>query len=149
MLQQQHKIKNITYSPAPAFNLDEEYAVQHFTSSLIKENLIQSAHDISEGGLFICLMEKSFNRQLGFELFSDKNIRKDAFFFGESQGRIVISCTAAQEEDIRRKAAATGIPVWHAGIVTNDEVRIDGHNWGKVSDWKKLYDEALDNLLND
>ncbi len=143
-----HKIKNITYSPAPAFDLDEEFTVQHFTSSLIKENLIQSAHDISEGGLFTCLIEKAFHRALGFELSSDKNIRKDAFFFGESQGRIVISCTAAQEEEIRRKAAATGIPVWHAGSVIKDEVRVDGNNWGTVASWKKLYDEALDNYLN-
>lgn len=143
-----HKIRNVAYSPAPAFDLDEEYAVQHFAASLIKEKLVASAHDISEGGLFVCLMEKGFNRTLGFNINSDKNLRTDAFFFGESQGRIVITCNAVQEENIRRRAAATGIPVWHAGLVTDGSITIDGNHWESVAYWKKLYEEALGHHLN-
>jgi phosphoribosylformylglycinamidine synthase len=46
-----HKLKGVEYSPAPHFELDEEFAVQKFVASIIHEKLINSAHDISEGGL--------------------------------------------------------------------------------------------------
>ncbi|MBW7952283.1 MAG: phosphoribosylformylglycinamidine synthase subunit PurL, partial [Chitinophagaceae bacterium] len=44
-----HKIKGIEFSPAPAFDLEEEFNVQQFIATLIKEKIINSAHDISEG----------------------------------------------------------------------------------------------------
>src|SRR5690606_37761498 len=42
-----HKICGVEYSPAPYFNLDDEYQVQQCISGLIKKNLIESAHDVS------------------------------------------------------------------------------------------------------
>ncbi|MDE3253257.1 MAG: phosphoribosylformylglycinamidine synthase subunit PurL, partial [Bacteroidota bacterium] len=91
-----HKLKNIAYSPAPYFNLEEEVAVQEFITHAIKEKWLQSAHDISEGGLAITLLESGFFRELGFEVEAETDIRKDAYWFGEAQGRVVVSCTAEQ-----------------------------------------------------
>ena len=59
---------------------------------LIKEGLIASAHDVSEGGLFITLLESAFHRNLGFDVVaSDYSIRKDGYWFGEAQSRVVVS----------------------------------------------------------
>ena len=55
--------------------MDEEYAVQKFISSLIKEKIIVSAHDISEGGLIVALIESAFNRNLGFDVSADKKMK--------------------------------------------------------------------------
>ena len=63
-----HKIKGVELSPAPYFDIDEEFAVQKFVSSIIKEKIIISAHDISEGGLIVALLESGFNRNLGFDV---------------------------------------------------------------------------------
>src|SRR6185436_16555203 len=88
-----HKIRNVELSPAPLLDLDEEYAVQKFISSLIKEKLILSAHDISEGGLIVALFESGFNHNLGFDIAADNGeIRLDAFWMGEAQSRVVVSC---------------------------------------------------------
>lgn len=46
-----HKIIGEEYSPCPFFEIDEEYNLQQIISTLIKNKLIQSAHDVSEGGL--------------------------------------------------------------------------------------------------
>jgi phosphoribosylformylglycinamidine (FGAM) synthase-like enzyme len=64
-----HMVRGVDFSPAPYFDLEEEYELQQVTSQLIREDLIESAHDISDGGLFVTLLEKSFNRGLGFQVF--------------------------------------------------------------------------------
>src|SRR5688572_5960380 len=61
-----HRILDVKFSPAPHFDLDEEYALQKKLSEAFHKKMIRSAHDVSEGGLFITLCESSFNRELGF-----------------------------------------------------------------------------------
>ena len=61
-----HKICGVEFSPAPYFNLDEEFRLHETVSMLIDKKIIESAHDISEGGLFVTLAESAFNRSLGF-----------------------------------------------------------------------------------
>ncbi|MBG9374905.1 phosphoribosylformylglycinamidine synthase subunit PurL [Panacibacter sp. DH6] len=142
-----HKLKRVEYSPAPYFELDEEFAVQKFVASLIHEKIISSAHDISEGGLAITLLEKGFNRNLGFEVNADTDLRKDAYWFGEAQSRVVISCTKQQAESIKQKAAAANIPVTTLGSVTSGEIKVNSENWGNIGDWKNKYDTAIEKIL--
>ena len=60
--------------------------------------MIQSAHDVSEGGLFVSLLESSINGNLGFDITTSSEIRKDAFLFGESQSRVAISVSEIDED---------------------------------------------------
>ena len=53
-------------SPAPKFDLDAEYEVQKTITKLIRAGVIESAHDVSDGGLFIALLESAFTNNLGF-----------------------------------------------------------------------------------
>lgn len=85
------KYHGVEFSPAPSFELEEEFRLQQLTSNLIKQKLIESAHDVSEGGLFITLLESAMTDHLGMEVRSTKAIRKDAYWFGESQSRIVVT----------------------------------------------------------
>ncbi|CAN5768448.1 phosphoribosylformylglycinamidine synthase subunit PurL [soil metagenome] len=143
-----HKLKGVEYSPAPHFELDEEFAVQKFVASIIHEKLINSAHDISEGGLTVTLLEKGFNRNLGFDVHADFDLRKDAFWFGEAQSRVVISCSKEQAESLKYKAASAGIPVTILGTVTSSEIKVNGESWGNTIAWKEKYDTAIEKLLN-
>src|SRR5690606_20803641 len=76
-----HKVK---LSPSPYFNLDEEFALQAQIKDLIQSDLLQSAHDVSDGGLFITLLEAAMPNNLGFSVETDSDYRKDAYLFGES-----------------------------------------------------------------
>ena len=67
-----HKLHGIEFSPAPHFSLEEEVRLQKAVSELISSSVISSAHDTSEGGLFITLCESGFNRSLGFDVQSTK-----------------------------------------------------------------------------
>lgn len=143
-----HKLKNVAYSPAPYFDLDEELAVQEFVSAIIKEKRINSAHDISEGGLAVTLLESGFTNDLGFNVAAVSELRKDAYWFGEAQGRVVVSCSKLQSEGLQLKAKEAGIPVTELGTVTDGKIIVNGEDWGNSVEWKEKYDTAIEKLLN-
>jgi phosphoribosylformylglycinamidine synthase subunit PurL len=142
-----HKIQGVEFSPAPHFDMAEEMALQQVAADLIKKKLISSAHDISEGGLFVALAESAFPNGLGFDVVaSDFTIRKDAYWFGESQSRIVVSVAPAKVAEFT--AAMKGHPFEELGFVTKGSVEVDGMDWGKVGEWKDKYEKSLENYLN-
>ena len=140
-----HSVLGIAFSPAPAFALEEEFALQQKITLLIRKGIILSAHDVSEGGLFIALLESGFNRQLGFSILTNAAIRKDAFLFGESQSRVVVSVKSNQANALEK--ALSDHPFEKLGEVTKGEIVIDGSNWGTIADWNDQYDNAIGNLL--
>jgi phosphoribosylformylglycinamidine synthase len=141
-------IHGIEHSPAPYFDLDEEFRMQQAVLDLIKEKLIRSAHDISEGGLFISLMESGFNNDKGISVAIDHgDIRADAFWFGEAQGRVVVSVAEDDKNNFEKFITGKNIPFSFLGTVTNSEVRVNGVEWGMLSVWKEKYDNAIGNLL--
>jgi phosphoribosylformylglycinamidine synthase len=139
-----HKIKN---TPAPAFNLDEEYEVQKAVKTLIKERMIQSAHDCADGGLFITLLESAMPGGLGFDIGCDDDIRKDAFLFGEAQSRVIVSVKKSDEDKFIDLMMASNAEFEYLGDVKGKEMVIDGESFGTVSEAKNLFDNTLGELL--
>ena len=143
-----HKICAVEYSPAPHFDLDEEFSVQQAILKLISHKLIESAHDISEGGLFITLLESGFVAGLGFEATQDdSSLRADAFWFGESQSRVVVSVSPSMQDAFESILAASGIKSALLGKVKGKDVVINGDNWGTIASWKSPYDEKIGSLM--
>ena len=143
-----HKICGVEYSPAPHFDLDEEFSVQQAVLKLISQKLIQSAHDVSEGGLFITLLESAFVAGLGFEAVQkDSSLRADAFWFGESQSRVVVSVSPSKQHAFESMLASSGTQSTLLGNVKGKDVVINGENWGAVAAWKSPYDEKIGSLM--
>lgn len=138
-----YSFQGIKESPAPYFNLEEEFAVQQTTLELINRNLIQSANDVSDGGLFITLLECAMPRRFGFDITTDAEIRTDVFLFGEAQGRIVVTVSPSRETHFIDFMMESGIPFTALGHVTKSEIRIDDVSYGFIADLKKTYDNAL------
>jgi phosphoribosylformylglycinamidine synthase len=143
-----NKLKGVAYSPAPYFDLEEEFQLQQLVANLITKRAIKSAHDISEGGLIITLLESAFFNHKGFNVSSNNSdLRKDAYWLGEAQSRVVVSCTAGQLADIENMAKTFGIQTSTVGTVTNGEVLVDNENWGSITNWKNEYDTAIEKKL--
>ncbi|MBZ5855647.1 phosphoribosylformylglycinamidine synthase subunit PurL [Flavihumibacter profundi] len=140
-----HKIMGVEFSPVPSFDIEEEFTLQETISSLIKHKLIESAHDISEGGLLVTLLESGFTSSLGFNISTDPQIRKDAFLFGEAQSRVVVTVkpghVAAFESALKGKVFS------RLGTVTDHAINVDGESWGDISAWKEKYDTAIEKLV--
>lgn len=141
-----HKIKEIEFSPAPHFDLHEEFQLQEIIAKLISEKSVESVHDLSEGGLITALFEASFNRNLGFDVTQEKNtIRSDAYWFGESQSRVLVSVKPEKAELFKK--IINGFPFEQIGAVTTGAIWVEKENWGSVEEWKKNYDEAIGSVM--
>ncbi len=139
----------ILAAPAPYFDLDKEYAMHQVVKQLIKHQVIQSAHDVSDGGLFIALTESSMPNGLGFEIESDSAIRKDAFLFGEAQGRVVVSISPEEQERFIELMATSEVDFSLLGTVSNGYLTVDEEPFGNIMDIKLVYDNVLHVILGE
>jgi len=136
-------VHGIDLSPAPHFDLDEEFHIQHNLKAIIKKEMVESAHDVSEGGLFVALMESAMIRGLGFDIETDTNFRKDAYLFGESQSRVVVSVTEEMEDELVNHLNSHNVPFTKLGEVTEGKLAIDGESFGEIGQWKQTYNDLL------
>ncbi|MEJ7692159.1 phosphoribosylformylglycinamidine synthase subunit PurL [Daejeonella sp.] len=139
----------ITACPAPHFDLEKEYAMHQVIKQLIRQGLIQSAHDISDGGLYITLLESSMPNELGFEIETDSSIRKDAFLFGEAQGRVVVSVKAEQQEEFIELLATSETEFSFLGKVSGGDLTVDETSFGSVDKSQSVYNNVLHNILGE
>ena len=144
-----YSYKGIKLSHAPYFDIDKEANMQKALSDLINQGIIESAHDVSEGGLFIAMLESAMCRNLGFELYTSGEIRLDSFRFGEGQGRVVVTVKAGKENDFIDMLNISNVPCCAVGSVRADGViMVDEEVFGKVSDFKTVYDNAIGDVLD-
>ena len=139
---------NIKQSPAPCFDLDKEYDVQNTITKLIRDGVIESAHDVSDGGLFITLLESSFTNDLGFEIVTSSEVREDAFLFGESPSRVIVSVTETGEDAFLDLLKDLNTPFVLLGHVTKGRISIDSSDFGDICEYKKIYNESLARKLS-
>ena len=142
-----HKIHGVEFSPAPHFELNEEFDLHRVIEKLIKDQLVLSAHDVSEGGIFVTLTESGFNKNLGYQITTNKNFRKDAWLFGEAQSRVIVSVSQQQVAAFETSVGALNVHFEKLGSVTTGAMQIDNENWGDIQEWGKKYDQAIGNLL--
>jgi phosphoribosylformylglycinamidine synthase len=135
-----HGVKN---SPAPEFDLQLEVKLVEVLQELAARNLVNSMHDVSDGGLYIALLESSMPNNLGFDITTPAENRTDAFLFGEAQGRVVVSVSTEKEADFVDFLLEKKFPFNSLGHVTKGELRIDDTSFGFITDEKEKYDNAI------
>lgn len=140
---------NIKESPAPAFNLDFEVRLVQVMQLLAKNNLVQSMHDVSEGGLYVSLIESAIPNKLGFDITTAAEIRQDAYLFGEGQGRAVVSVDSEKEQDFIDLMIDCKIPFSTVGHVTKGEIRVDDISFGYIIDVKDKYENAIGEIMEE
>jgi len=110
-----------TTGDAPYLNLEEEAAVHTAMLALIRNGFVESAHDVSDGGLAVCLAESCIHSGLGadVQLSNAAPARLDALLFGEAQSRIVFSVRpdATLHEELCDLVAGHGAQATRIGTV--------------------------------
>ncbi len=137
----------IDRSPAPYFDLEEERRLHTMLLMLVRKGLINAAHDVSDGGLWVTLVEMGLVRGLGFDIVTDSEIRPDAFLFGEGQGRAVVSVNEAQENDFLDLMRASRVPFILLGHITKGKLVVDDEPFGFIEDARKTYEEAIPKIM--
>ncbi|MBS2212036.1 phosphoribosylformylglycinamidine synthase subunit PurL [Carboxylicivirga mesophila] len=137
-------ILNIKKSAAPYYDAEEEKELQAAVMQMIKKGLVRSVHDVSNGGLFFSLLESAIPMEFGFDITSDAEIRKEAFLFGETQSRVVVSVAPEKQDDFVDFMMETDVPFSILGHVTKGEVRIDDESYGYISELKEAFEQKLE-----
>lgn len=122
------RIHNQIKGNAPELSLEDEKILCETVTELIDKKLINSAHDISDGGLAIALAEACVmnrDKQLGCKIRIKVNGRNDFAMFGESQSRIIISCDKNTEKNVIEILDKSGIGFEIAGIVNGSNLQIN------------------------
>ncbi len=141
------RILGVAGSKVPYFNMQEEIKLQQVVSRLIKGKVLQSAHDVSEGGIFATCLEGGMPHELGFEIETDPNLRADRHLFGEGQSRVVVTIKPDRASELKDILTAENIPFIVLGTVTEGPIRVNMLDFGDICDWKTEYDTALENYL--
>lgn len=115
----------------PTIDIAFEKAVQAACLEAIRTGLVKSAHDVSEGGLAVCLSESCIsdrNAMLGATLDIDPlvkaDLRLDEILFGEGPSRIVVSVDPADFEKLEKCAAKHRAPCYRLGVAGGDHLTI-------------------------
>jgi len=140
-------IHQVAYSPCPHFDIDKEADLQESVKQLIKAKQVVSVHDLSEGGLFIALLESAMSGSKGFVVEQKSEIRKDAYWFGEAQSRVLVSVPNDKSEALEQFLDNKCIPFAILGYVSEENITIDSKELGGIAKWRELYDTALENQL--
>ena len=108
----------------PRIDLDLERRVQLACLEAVREGVLQSAHDCSDGGLAVALAECALAGSLGFTGEWAVQGRPDAALFGEAQSRIVVSLAPDSLPALERIAQAHSVPLTPLGIAGGDSFAI-------------------------
>ena len=140
----------------PSVDLNAEKSLQEFLISQIENGRVRAAHDLSEGGLLVCLSEMLFDTDgLGASVSLNglgQSGRLDALLFGESQARAVIAVRSEDSEAVMRVAEQMQLPADLLGK-TNDSDQLQVEVSGQpiistnVSGLKKAWENAIPNHM--
>lgn len=140
-------VLGVKNTPAPHFNLEAEFALHQFLKHMIQNNLINAAHDVSDGGLWVTLAEMGMSAKLGFDIETPLEFRKDAFLFGESQSRVVVTVPERDKDAFLDFVLENKAPAMLLGHVTKGRFTIDGEEYGSVDEIGELYNNAIGNFM--
>jgi phosphoribosylformylglycinamidine synthase len=138
------KYHEVLESPAPYFDIDEEFELHQNIKNFIDKKLINAAHDCADGGLFVSLVEMAMSSNLGCEIKTVNEIRKDSFLFGESQGRVIVTVSSDQLDSFKNEIKTNGINSLYLGKVSKEShINIDSTNYGMVEDFKEISNNVI------
>jgi phosphoribosylformylglycinamidine synthase len=122
----------ISDSPLPEFNIDNEIKIQGAIKKLNELNLIESASPVGKGGLFFTLLRAAIPNELGFDITTAAETRIDSFLFGEAMGRILVEVNSEKEDEFVDVLTEMKVAFFTLGHITKGEIRIDDNSMGYI-----------------
>jgi phosphoribosylformylglycinamidine synthase len=137
----------------PALELEKEAALQKCVVELIRAGVVESAHDVSEGGLAVTLAESGFRNGVGSKVeLSDSELPAEYVLFGEDASRVVLSCDQSHVSGIKQVAEKHGITAELIGHTTPAlfEISIAGKAVASanIGDLRQAWDKAFERDLH-
>jgi phosphoribosylformylglycinamidine synthase len=144
-------VHGVVLGTPPWIDLAVEKNLQETVRTAIREGLLRSAHDVSEGGLAVALAECSMVApeacRWGVEVEMEGSIRPDTWLFGESQSRVVVSLRRRHLSRLRDLAERAEVPLSVLGEVRGRRLRIGSLVDLAVADVRAAWAGALERRM--
>jgi phosphoribosylformylglycinamidine synthase len=137
----------------PALELEKEAVLQKCIIELIRLGLVESAHDLSDGGLALALAKSGFSNGVGVRInLLSNGLPAEFVLFGEDASRVLISCASEHVARIQELAAEYGVSADVLGKTVPEkiEIAVDGRQLVSVavSELKEAWASALERALH-
>ena len=142
-------IHGITAGDAPDLDLEFECKLQTAVLDVIRKGWVASAHDLSDGGLAVALMEKAIFSGLGARVSLDLPGQSTTEqLFSESQSGILLSVAPENLEKVRESLAGSDIPATHLGTVAGQYLIVEDFADIRVDTLREIYEGVLPGALS-
>jgi len=136
----------------PELELEREASLQKAVVELIRQELLDSAHDCSDGGIAVALAEKAFPKHVGARVnLASGGVFSEHSLFGEDASRILVSCDHSHVARIKQVAGSLGVAADVIGQTIPEllEIAVDGKTviQASIADLEKAYEGALEAAL--
>ncbi|HYL95479.1 MAG TPA: phosphoribosylformylglycinamidine synthase subunit PurL [Terriglobales bacterium] len=137
----------------PALELEKEAALQKCLIEAIQACLVDSAHDVSEGGVAVTVAECGFRNGVGARLqLAANGLPAECRIFGEDASQVLISCDPLQVPRIQQLAKKFGVAADLIGdtIADNLEILLDGRPVvsAQIAELREAWAVALERALH-
>jgi phosphoribosylformylglycinamidine synthase len=136
----------------PELDIEKEATLQRALVAIIRAGLIESAHDCSDGGLAVALVESALPGGVGLSVrLPRQQVALEFVLFGEDASRVVISCDPIHLPRIQQVAEEYGVFADVLGETGSDRVEIvvNGESVisASVAELREAYEGALERAL--
>ena len=144
-------IHNKVAGDSPELNLNIEKKLQDTLLGLIRDGMIKSAHDISEGGIGAALAECCIinqDKQIGCEVEIPLKSRKDFSLFSESQSRIIISVSQKTRTKLEEILKNQKLEFYYLGKVGGDKMLIKDYFKVSITELSDIYFNTIPKIMS-
>jgi phosphoribosylformylglycinamidine synthase len=136
----------------PAPDLELEKALQAFLVEAAGAGLLRSAHDVSEGGLAVCLaeaclLEDGLRVGCSIELAAAAEPGADRLLFAETPGLVVLSARPEDREALVHLAQRHALPLCEVGVTGGDRLQVEGLLDLSVDEMAEIWWTSLERRL--
>jgi phosphoribosylformylglycinamidine synthase len=133
----------------PALDMAFEKQLQSAVREMVVSQSVESAHDLSDGGLAWALAESTFRNEIGATIDLDSDLRAELLLFHEGPSRVLVS--TSDSAAVERIAAAHNVPALKIGQTSSGSLTIRNRGTvlieAQVRELKQSWSSALENLL--
>ncbi|MGD8781827.1 MAG: phosphoribosylformylglycinamidine synthase subunit PurL [Ignavibacteria bacterium] len=145
-------IHGVVEGNCPKIDLQAEKDLQKLVLQLIENNLLNSAHDVAEGGIICsmaecCIIDKE--NPIGADVHIPVKTRDDFSLFSESQSRIIVSISPDKKERFENYASKSFVPYQMMGTVGGNSLKVNSQYDIGLEKLKSIYYDTISNIMND
>lgn len=143
-------IHGLTEGDSPVLDIEFEVKLQKSVLSAIQNGLITAAHDISDGGLSITLVEMCMFGQMGATIdLSEIGGNNYETFFSEAQSGIVITTSHSNLDQLMTHFKNDEVPAYIIGEAGGYDLMISGLDPIEISEMESIYSSVISNAMKD